>query len=126
MEASLINNLLSKHPYYSKLSDSDRLIVLNLALSNYWNALDEVIYPSVLTAGKVGTSGAIIEYPSIYRMPQRFSASLSLSTYSNILNQLSSNEYVGQLDDDSKKIVFSIAVLVFSCDSKQKLEKVIK
>jgi len=110
MKASSINTLLSKHPYYSKLSDSNRLIVLNLALSNYWNALDEVVYPSVLSAGKVGASGAIIEYPSIYRLPQRFSASLSLSSYSNILNQLSFNEYASQLDDNSKKIIFSIAI----------------
>ena len=84
MLAKTINSVLEKHPYYAKLSDADKISVLNLALINYWNQREEITVHGVVADGEIGWDSLTIDNDEIYVLSQANIGVENLSSYRSV------------------------------------------
>ena len=101
MKASEISSVLEKHPYYAKLSDSDKLSVLNISLINYWNFKDDEMTHGVVPNGEIGWDNVAIDNDDIYDLAQSDIGVTNLSKYQSIDLDLSGNEYLKVFSEES-------------------------
>lgn len=110
MTTTLINNFLNHHPYYNKLTDYQKLTVLNIALTKYyiWKKT-EIVHGQMLN-GHVGINDDIINNDTIVKLPQLMLDAKSLSKYSQLNVNLSDTDFVKEFTDEERIILYQIAL----------------
>jgi len=108
--AKLINNLLNHHPYYSKLTEYQKIVVLNIALTKYYEVKEKVIVHSVYSDGHIGIDDSVIANDYIKKLPQYMLFSKSLSKYKKTDINLSNTDYLKQFTPNERLIIYQIAL----------------
>ena len=110
MKVSLINSLLSKHPYYKKLTNFQKLTVLNIALTKFYETNESEIVHAVYPDGHIGFGDDVIDNDSIRKVFQTIITAKSLSKYSEINANLTDTEFIGEFTDDERLVLYQIAL----------------
>lgn len=110
MNARKIYNLLNSHPYFAKLSEADKLNVMNLALNNYRDLTEEELHYGVYPNGSKGWDGEIINNPVPYELSQSLLSLSSLSDFKVSEVDLSNNNYLPDISEEDRFLIYTIAV----------------
>jgi len=110
MTVTFINSLLKKHPYYNKLTDFEKLTVLNIALTKYWEIKEKEVVHSLYPEGHIGYEDHIINNDTIVKIPQMMLQAQSLSTYTELNANLSDSKFVKEFTNKEITVIYQIAL----------------
>lgn len=114
MKASVIDSLLNHHPYYSKLSYHERLVVLNNCKDYYYSKVGKQICHAVYPKGSLGFDNVAFEPQEIVKLPQMMLIAKSLSKYSDVDYDLSTSEYLKEFTAEERTLIYRNVVAKIS------------
>lgn len=110
--ATLLNiyNLLNKHPYFNKLSEDNKLNVMNIALANYKENVNAEISYAVYPNNTKGFDQVLIDNDVPHKIGQPLLSLSSLSDYSAKDLNLTKDTFLKEFSEEEQNIILTIAI----------------